>query len=111
MAKIGNLRENRKELQKILELALGSKNVYYQPPENFEMNYPAIVYERSNIDTDYADDHLYKVSYTYQIALVEYDPSSDILYKLLDIGCRHNRHFTSEGLNHDIFTINFRGGK
>ena len=36
---------DRKALQADLEQLIGSRNVYYQPPENVKMNYPAIVYE------------------------------------------------------------------
>ena len=35
---------NRLDLQALLEDLLGSRNVYYQPPESVKMNYPAIVY-------------------------------------------------------------------
>ena len=35
---------NRLDLQALLEDLLGSRNVYYQPPESDKMNYPAIVY-------------------------------------------------------------------
>ena len=36
--------KNRIELQTLLEELLGSKNVYYQPPNNLSMSYPAILY-------------------------------------------------------------------
>ena len=53
---------SRIELQDELENLLGSKNVYYQPPESVKMEYPAIVYRRSNINNNFADDLVYRQS-------------------------------------------------
>ena len=41
---------NRLDLQKIFEDILGSKNVYFQPPESLKMKYPAIRYSLDDID-------------------------------------------------------------
>ena len=41
--------DSRPNLQTMLEQILGSRNVYFQPPESLKLNYPAIVYKRSNI--------------------------------------------------------------
>ena len=49
----------RMDLQVLLETLLGSTNVYYQPPETLKMNYPAIIYSKSRIDTKKADDSTY----------------------------------------------------
>ena len=37
--------DRRNDLQKLLVEVLGSKNVYFQPPESVKMKYPAIVYQ------------------------------------------------------------------
>ena len=47
---------NRLELHEILVDALGSRNVYYQPPENIKITYPAIVYSKTDIWKNKADD-------------------------------------------------------
>ena len=41
--------DSRPNLQAKLEEILGNKNVYFQPPESLKLNFPAIVYKRSNI--------------------------------------------------------------
>ena len=41
--------KTRLELDEELVKILGSKNVYFQPPESLKLNYPAIVYSLSNI--------------------------------------------------------------
>ena len=46
-------------LHEILCETLGSKNVYFQPPESVKMNYPAIVYSRSDIENDHANNQVY----------------------------------------------------
>lgn len=61
----------RLELQSKLEELLGCKNVYYQPPENLKMEYPAIRYSRSNINTRYADDVKYSSINCYEIIVID----------------------------------------
>ena len=50
---------SRLELQAKLEEALGSKNVYYQPPESLKLTYPAIIYSMSGMSRKHADDQEY----------------------------------------------------
>ena len=47
---------SRLELQKLLEMLLGNKNVYYQPPASLSISYPCVIYSRDRIDKDNADD-------------------------------------------------------
>ena len=97
--------ENRIRLQKELENILGSRNVYYQPPESIKLKYPAIIYSRSDIDNTFADNNVYKQDYAYEITVIDYDPDSDIVKKMsLFPKTNFNRHFTSNNLNHDVFT-------
>ena len=97
--------ENRIRLQKELEYILGSRNVYYQPPESIKLKYPAIIYSRSDIDNTFADNNVYKQDYAYEVTVIDYDPDSDIVKKMsLFPKTNFNRHFTSNNLNHDVFT-------
>ena len=50
---------SRLELQTLLEEILGSRNVYFQPPESVKMNYPAIVYSLDDIENSFANDGVY----------------------------------------------------
>ena len=47
---------NRIDLQSLLEELLGSKNVYYQPPESVKMQYDAIRYSKKQIAVSHAND-------------------------------------------------------
>lgn len=97
---------NRLELHEVLCNVLGSRNVYYQPPASVQMNYPAIVYSRSDINNVFANDGIYKQSYLYDITVIDADPDSEIVNDISKLPmCRFDRHFTSDKLNHDTFTL------
>lgn len=99
---------NRIDLQSKLEEILGSRNVYFQPPESIKMNYPAIVYSRSNMKNDYADNKVYMHSRVYTITVIDKDPDSEVVEKIAEFPhCKFNRHFKSGNLNHDVFTLYF----
>ena len=101
------MENSRIKLQNILEEILGSRNVYFQPPENIKMKYPAIVYTRSDIKNTYADNEVYKQDNVYQITVIDTNPDSDIVKKISKLPmCRYNRNFKSDNLNHDVFVIN-----
>lgn len=96
----------RVELQSLLEEVLGSRNVYFQPPSDIHMKYPAIVYARSRIANDHANDDVYRQSLSYELTVIDANPDSEIVTKISKLPmCRHDRHFTSDNLNHDVFTI------
>lgn len=97
---------SRLQLQRELEELLGSKNVYYQPPESIKMQYPAIVYSRSDIENTFANNAVYKQSYFYELTVIDDDPDSEIVAAISKLPtCRFNRHYTADNLNHDVFTL------
>lgn len=99
---------NRIDLQNKLEEILGSRNVYFQPPESMKMNYPAIVYSRSGIKNDFANDKVYMQSYVYTVTVIDKDPDSEITCKIAELpNCKFDRNFKSGNLNHDVFTLYF----
>ena len=84
------------------------ENVYFQPPANVQMNYPAIVYERDRADFKYADDVPYHVTKKYSVTLMAEDPDESIFEALAALPmCAHERFFVVENLNHDVFSIYF----
>ena len=99
---------SRLELQNLLESILGSRNVYYQPPESIKIKYPAIIYSRNDIDNNFADDIVYMQNHTYQIIVIDANPDSEIINKISKLPmCRYDRHYTSDNLNHDVLTLYF----
>lgn len=96
----------RKDLDDLLQELLGSANVYFQPPGDVKMVYPAIVYERDNASAKHADNHPYSVTQRYQVTLIDPNPDSDVIPKLLGLPLSSfNRHYATSGLNHDVFSI------
>ena len=98
----------RLSLQILLESLLGSSNVYFQPPETVKLLYPCIVYERSLIRTDFANNKPYAHKKRYTITVIDKNPDSSILEKISNlVMCSHDRHFTASNLNHDVYNIFF----
>ena len=96
----------RLELHDELEELLGSDNVYYQPPENYKLKYPCIVYELQRIAAAHADDLSYKRNPQYQVTAIYRDPDSDLPDRLLDLrGARLDRTFTSDNLHHVVVIL------
>lgn len=100
--------DKRIELHNKLKELLGSNNVYYQPPENLKMEYPAIVYCRDNVEKKYANDSGYSFSYSYTITVIDKKPDNDAINKILLLPySNYSRHYVSEGFNHDVITLYF----
>lgn len=98
----------RLDLHEILKDILGSANVYYQPPESVKIVYPCIVYERVTIDIKHASNKPYLHKKRYKVTLIDKNPDSLILDKLLSLPmCTFDRHFTADNLNHDSLNIYF----
>lgn len=98
---------SRLELQTKLEELLGSRNVYYQPPENLKLEYPAIVYSKTGIDTKKANNGLYLKTNRYEIIVIDKKPDNNVIGYLLAtfFNCSHERHYKADNLNHDVFTL------
>lgn len=103
MAKMMN---KRLELHELLCEVLGSRNVYFQPPESVKMRYPAIVYSRNRIENTSADNTVYKQDVSYKITVIDQDPDSEIVERVSAIpGIMYDRPYVSNNLNHDVFTL------
>lgn len=98
----------RAELHEILCNVLGSRNVYFQPPETIKLKYPAIIYSRDNIRNYHANDNVYNQMIAYQLMIIDKNPDSIIVQNISKLPfCRFNRHYVADNLNHDIFLIYF----
>lgn len=97
---------SRLELHSLFENLLGSKNVYFQPPESKKMQYDAIRYCRKNIENRFANDSVYKQNNAYEVIVIYEDPDSEIPKKISKLPmCIFDRHYTADNLNHDVFTL------
>lgn len=99
---------SRLKLQALLEEILGTRNVYYQPPASVQMKYPAIVYSRNTIRNSHANNSVYKQDTSYSLTVIDKDPDSEIVGRISKLPkCSFDRHFESDNLNHDVFTLYF----
>lgn len=99
---------SRDDLQAILEEILGSGNVYFQPPTNVQMAYPAIVYQRDAARTEFANNLPYKYTQRYQVTHISPDVDSVTPAKIAKLPLTSfERFFVAENLNHDVFIIYF----
>ena len=95
---------NRIDLHKVL----GSKNVYFQPPESVKMKYPAIVYSLSRIENRNANNSVYKQNNAYDVILIDSDPENETVNRISRLPlCRFDRYYVSNNLNHYAFTLYF----
>lgn len=93
-------------LQLHSELKKITTNVYFQPPEDFKLNYPCILYSRSRIDTMYANDKPYTHRVAYTVMVIDRDPDSGIPAMVGSLPTsRFDRHYTSNNLNHDVYSL------
>lgn len=98
--------DRRLSLQETLVNILGSNNVYFQPPETTRLQYPCIIYERSDIDKKYADNRTYMSMVRYSITLITRSPESDLVKAILELPyCSYDRYYAADTLNHDVFTL------
>ncbi len=98
--------DRRLSLQETLANILGSNNVYFQPPETIKLQYPCIIYERSDIDQMYADNRTYMSMVRYSVTLITRSPESDLVKAILELPyCSYDRYYAADTLNHDVFIL------
>lgn len=102
------MKSSRLKLQLLLEELFESKNVYYRPPENLKMKYPAIVYSKSKIYTNNADDIKYLNKDQYNIIVIDAMPDNDVINKILELPySSYDRNYIANNLNHDSLILYF----
>lgn len=98
----------RLQLQSKLEELLGSRNVYYQPPETLKISYPAIRYSKKTINGKYADDRKYLNTNCYELIVISKTPDNSVIDDLLNLPyCSFDRHYKADNMNHDVLTLYF----
>lgn len=101
-----SLEQRSQALQAKFEEILGSRNVYYNPPASVKMSYPAIVFSRSRIEKKNANNAAYMQSYRYEVTVIDGDPDCEYFNIISRLPmCTFDRHFVSDNLHHNIFTL------
>lgn len=104
---------SQSQLQILLEQLISEDpadklNVYFQPPSQLQMEYPAIVYNREREVRRFAGNKPYSRVWGYSLTVIAPDPESELLDKVAALPyCSFDRHYVADNLNHDVFTIFF----
>lgn len=98
---------SRLNLQKDLINLLGSKHVYFDPPESIKLQYPCFIYQSDIPYTLNANNHLYKFNKRYSVTYVDENPDNDMTERLLDYFqyASAGNPYTSDDLHHYPFDI------
>lgn len=100
---------DRPALGEYLRTETGIPHTYFNPDANVNLKYPCIIYSRDGIEKRHADNGTYILTHRYQLMLIDRDPDSVYVEKIeLLPMCRFSRHYVSDNLSHDIFTIYFK---
>jgi hypothetical protein len=81
-------------------------HVYFQPPANVQIEYPAIVYKRDDLDTKFAENRPYTIDTRYQVQVIDRSPEGEITYLVAQLPkTSFLRNFVIENLHHDVFLL------
>lgn len=95
-----------RDLLHLLRQSVQHDRVYFQPPENLKIVYPAIVFHLSKIEIDRASDVPYKGAKEYSVTLITKDPEPDVIDEILKIPYSSlDTTYISDGMNHFVFTV------
>lgn len=72
-------------------------NVYFQPPENYKLTYPCIIYTKSGLNEVYGDNIVYLRQQIYGIMVIDKNPDTKLHLDIL------NRFDNSRLENENVF--------
>ena len=98
---------SRFNLHEELVTILGTRNVYFQPPESIRMTYPCIVYHKNAPGVSYADDIKYLDRKRYDLVVISRDPDNDIAENIANYFnyCTIQSRYIAENLYHDTLEL------
>lgn len=98
---------DRAELHEELCTILGSRNVYFNPPESVKMSYDAIRYQLAGKNIIRANNRLYRFTNCYDGVVIARDPDTaipDMILSHFEM-CSFGRPYIADNLNHYPFTL------
>lgn len=99
--------DRRLELHEKLCKILGTRNVYFQPPESVKMKYDAIRYKLGGVDLKRANNGVYLRTKQYDGVVIALDPETTVPDSLLEEFemCSLGIPYVTDNLYHFPFTI------
>lgn len=79
-------------------------NVYFQPPEGFQMTYPCILYARDGGDSSFANNRSYIQNNRVMITVIEKDPYTPLSLQVKESmdGVEFQDQFPQDNMYHSI---------
>lgn len=98
---------SRLKLHEELCAILGTRNVYFDPPESVKMKYPCIRYSKGKPDQKKANNKVYVNTNRYEGVVIDEDPDSEIPSNLVAhfMMCSTDKGYTANNLHHTPFTL------
>ena len=106
------------QLMSELRDLLGTDEVYFQPAPSFSdegeqvvltgIEYPCFIIKRTTAYQPRADDRTYLFRPGYEVTYINRDePDPEMIQMVMEHfqRCSYTRHFVSDNLHHDLFTI------
>ena len=85
-----------------------TEHVYFQPPNNIQMQFPCIKYERDGSHSEYAANKPYHHAKRYQVTVIDRNPDSTLPDGVEELPyCSFDRAFQADNLNHTVFNLFF----
>lgn len=81
--------------------------VYFQPPESLQIQYPCLIYELKEIRKLSADNKTYAKFHAYELLFITWNPDSPIVDILVDLPMcsMSGRPYESDNLYHYAYTL------
>lgn len=100
---------NRREvLNEIFVDFLGTRSVYFQPDENVNMAYPAILYQVDDQWSIHADNKAHRRIDRYQVTAIDRNPDVPVREKIETLPmCEFARAYVADGLSHRVYYLYF----
>lgn len=97
----------RLELHEKLCKLLGTRYVYFQPPESVKLHYDAIIYKEEPPRRRHADDMKYFVRNRYTVTLLTKDPDNPLIHDLPSafLHCSMDQSYVSDNIYHYVYTL------
>lgn len=97
----------RVELQDALEDFMGSRNVYFRPPESVKLKYPCIIYNVRSGDSQYADNSTYIFHRSYDIQIIHKEADTDLIERFVFTfpKAKFDSSFAVDNLIHENFIL------
>lgn len=98
--------ESWKALMAKLQTALGSDQVYFQPPESRKLTYPCIVFSETRPNVRFANNDIYRDMKAFKVTYMDALPTSAVPDAIKRIRYSSlEQIYKSGNLNHYVFTI------